>query len=984
MPTYGGLQGYGTYGATPPPQIAALTSATPISPNQLAHQQQSAPAPQQQQGNGRVNNNPRNPRIASMPTSKAPSTTNSFVGTASLHDPAAAPVPAPAAAIPAAVVVTVCNAAPTPLPMPLIHEVDSNNGSQRTICGNAANNTSGTNSIGGVMPCTAQSISGLTAIANASVSSRGSAVIPLSAASSPHHHLSLPMPTAAAAATVVEDPIVAAYRAASEADRGFFTLDMLPGHVVPFATDPEGSRGLQRLISEASGLRTTLTRKGTVDMPTVKPPRVSIAPQNLSRLRLIFSEIEPRLQDVIFSTYGNFVVQKFIETQCCEFIVAVAAFCRGRAVSMAKDDFGCRILQNLVETQLMDGAAAVVAPHVVALISELSAPADEEIYSMIVNQNANHVLQRCMTFFPRETAFVVRSVAPRFTDLAKHVYGSRVIQCVFEQMRAPHVGPADEAAALAMMFEALRHFDVLVNTQYGNFAVTHALVNSPAEDACMAHLAPFAEWPTDAEKEQPTTQPTDAGQKKFRFPFPPTEIRRRIVDTILPNVVHLSSSKFASNVAQRVFQFSSETQQRTFMDVLLQPQSRAGTPKIVALMMDQYANYVMQDVFIHCADAQRQELLKCVRPYLQQVSRSQFGRHIVGKTVGAMAGITTGGRGGGNNGHGNNNHHGGHHHQQQHQQAGVPRSGPPAGFVSHHSGHITSANGVLPHHTPSPAYAQQQPQPMPPQQHSPLYGMPPQHYAQPPTMLPFPGYPSPQHQQQQYAPQQAYGATPQYSAAPPMAYGAPQQSMVPPAYGLTHAQPQPQYGAAPFAGAHPSLFAPPQHVAPHHHQMPPQQFYGAPLPHQQQQFTPVIQQQQLPAPLPPKTAEAGGWAPNAANTNSAAPSAEMQSLLDSLMASLDPRQQTAMLQHLTATASASAAAAGGSPNGQLTPPKSHAAPNQLHASTTALLNTAIHSSPQQAASPSGSTGSNNGYPTPHNNTTNGYANAASIIGSTAW
>eukprot|EP00744_Colponema_vietnamica_P003574 GILI01005457.1.p1 GENE.GILI01005457.1~~GILI01005457.1.p1 ORF type:complete len:813 (-),score=224.29 GILI01005457.1:1392-3830(-) len=498
-----------------------------------------------------------------------------------------------------------------------------------------------------------------------------------------------------------DDPIVIAYRATPESERGPYTLDSIAGHVVAFANDSEGSRGLQRMISEASGLLTVLTRKGTVDMPTIKPPRVSIAPHNLNRLRTVFQELQPRLQEVIFSTYGNFVIQKFIETQCCEFIVAVAAFCKGRAVTMAKDDFGCRILQNLVETQLMDEVAAIVAPHVVTLVNELNLPSDEEVHEMIIDQNANHVLQRCMTFFPQETAFVAKSVLPRFTDLAKHVYGSRVIQCIFEQLKAPHVKPEDETRSLKMMYLSLEHFESLVNTQYGNFAVTHALVNSPSDTADMSHI--------------------DVSQ----FPFPPSEIRCRIVDTILPNIISLSSSKFASNVAQRVFQFSNEAQQKAFMVVLQQPQSRAGTPNIVALMMDQYANYVMQDVFVHCTEAQKSELLKCVRPYLTQISRSQFGRHIIGKTFGGFGGIGGGpkmGGGRGPNGHGMQNdgyQQHAHHIQQQPVQYGGQQYGSLQGAPNYNIVQQLSNGTVMYQHQqqPSPQYAgytqqgqQQQPQ----------------------------------------------------------------------------------------------------------------------------------------------------------------------------------------------------------------------------------------------------------------------------------
>ena len=579
---------------------------------------------------------------------------------------------------------------------------------------------------------------------------------------------------------VVKTKVLEAYRAASEAERQRYTLEMLLGHVVPFAVDSEGSRGLQRLLTEAfvsvwnhfekngvkgkGNTKTSQTRKQSLPELAATAPRAAAhqQPAILATLREVFIELEQSMIPMVFDAYANYVVQRFIETQAAEFLRPMIAKCRAHSMyELSRNDYGCRVVQNLLEASaatvtVTDNAnadamareaaktEASIEREAAALVAQLDkSPA--EVRSLIRDRNGNHVIQKCLMFYPQECAFIGRAIAEEFMDLAMNVYGCRVIQCVFEQLKGPSVGFESAHAAYVLMLLAMDHCQELANSQYGNFVVTHALINSPEPTNCPADAAtdgsPNERWsrnsrmsvssamlryysansrmgqsavgfsansrcasaPGPHDADELTTplnsainrlsnssglsgllsadragivdsaalvgpaSPTNTFKDEY---IDPNTVRRTIVDRLMPHLLELSCSKFASNVAQRLFAFADEEQKGLMVEMLTvepepsteepkpssssspadasateksadaadanvnpsaaDPANNTSQPLIVRMMTDQYANYVIQRVLDECADGPLKEQMMAVAEANSDfISQSPYGRHII-------------------------------------------------------------------------------------------------------------------------------------------------------------------------------------------------------------------------------------------------------------------------------------------------------------------------------------------------------------------
>eukprot|EP00743_Colponemidia_sp_Colp-15_P012589 GILK01014382.1.p1 GENE.GILK01014382.1~~GILK01014382.1.p1 ORF type:complete len:449 (+),score=5.34 GILK01014382.1:32-1378(+) len=319
------------------------------------------------------------------------------------------------------------------------------------------------------------------------------------------------------------------------------------------------------------------------------------------------------------------------------------------------------------------------------------------------------------------------------------MYGCRVIQCCYEQLKGSDVGFEASHAAYQLMLLAQEHCAQLANSQFGNFVVTHALINSPEPgntsmwsansrmSSMMRYSATSRVGTTTVNNSSMPQQTSSSGfaskfsrpstvliAEELASPIPssnnmagrtsvatrlsvtserggaesanmfgppspnsladeyidPCTIRVRIVDALIPDLLELSCSKFASNVAQRIFQFANEEQRDRIAAKLIAPNgSNKGEPLVVTMMMDQYANYVIQSILDACNETQRAQALTVVQQHAATIHKSQYGRHIVCKlipelnsdsgNVSTVTNASSGGGGSGKNGSGRGGRGGG-------------------------------------------------------------------------------------------------------------------------------------------------------------------------------------------------------------------------------------------------------------------------------------------------------------------------------------
>ncbi|KAM0671823.1 RNA binding repeat domain-containing protein [Ordospora colligata] len=200
------------------------------------------------------------------------------------------------------------------------------------------------------------------------------------------------------------------------------------------------------------------------------------------------------------------------------------------------------------------------------------------LLELIEDQNGNHVVQKCI-----EKCSDRRSILKQFEKnslfLATHKYGCRVIQRMLEFCKDEEV---KEVVDILM-----RSIDILVDDQYGNYVIQHILTVGRENE------------------------------------------RSVVIDKIVERSYELSKCKFSSNVVEQCVRASNSSQRRKFLKKFLEP---VGTkPKIYLMCVDMYGNYVVQRLYDSSGDDVKNEIKNSLRPFIKDLKKSPFARHILFK-----------------------------------------------------------------------------------------------------------------------------------------------------------------------------------------------------------------------------------------------------------------------------------------------------------------------------------------------------------------
>ncbi|XP_038822775.1 pumilio homolog 1 isoform X4 [Salvelinus namaycush] len=169
-------------------------------------------------------------------------------------------------------------------------------------------------------------------------------------------------------------------------------LREIAGHIMEFSQDQHGSRFIQLKLERASS----------------------------AERQLVFSEILQAAYQLMVDVFGNYVIQKFFESE---------------------------------------------------MVREL----DGHVLKCVKDQNGNHVVQKCIECVqPHALHFIIDAFKGQVFALSTHPYGCRVIQRILE-----HCLPDQ---TLPILEELHQHTEQLVQDQYGNYVIQHVLEHGRAED----------------------------------------------------------------------------------------------------------------------------------------------------------------------------------------------------------------------------------------------------------------------------------------------------------------------------------------------------------------------------------------------------------------------------------------------------------------------------------------------------------------------
>lgn len=198
----------------------------------------------------------------------------------------------------------------------------------------------------------------------------------------------------------------------------------------------------------------------------------------------------------------------------------------------------------------------------------------------------------CMCVFvccrsPYLIHFIVEAFTNQIYQLSTHPYGCRVIQRLLEH--------CTEIQRNSILNEILENVDELCKNQYGNYVIQHVLVHGTS-------------WHRGA-----------------------------IVQAIRGKVVTMSKHKFASNVVEKCFTHAGRSDRALLLEEVLgkEPDStrvldNSNSP-LLAMVKDQYGNYVIQKMIDSADEEQRQLMVNRIRRHANNLRKIPYGKHIIAR-----------------------------------------------------------------------------------------------------------------------------------------------------------------------------------------------------------------------------------------------------------------------------------------------------------------------------------------------------------------
>ena len=402
------------------------------------------------------------------------------------------------------------------------------------------------------------------------------------------HHQSIPgLPNPS------EDPLLVEYKMTGKRA----AVEELRGHVVAFALDSHGSRFLQYQMELAKEEdRDALVREVLPFAPTL-------------------------MQD----TFGNYVLQNFLEHASPDSRRALADTMRGSMLRLSMQAHGCRVVQRALDLVELDQRDE--------LLEELLCPRGN-VFQASRNTHATHVLQKTVSILRRECAGAMGSLpaAPSGSAPATPRAGS------LKLMRAVESAIADDVVPLLLHPHAYR----LVLNVLGDCDVRRSESVSRAIDTVSAQMDALA---VDQHGNFMLQHMLDVGGMPLQ----------RVHEFVVQRLYELAQHKFGSHLVEKCFSVANAVRCAELVGELLEPKSHVNNDAarrlapegvapdavtqsaLLALMMDPYANFVVQRAIDRAVGMQRSDLVKIVQENAETLGRFTYGRHILGHVNALLA-----------------------------------------------------------------------------------------------------------------------------------------------------------------------------------------------------------------------------------------------------------------------------------------------------------------------------------------------------------
>eukprot|EP00435_Cladocopium_sp_Y103_P005900 s857_g1.t3 len=318
----------------------------------------------------------------------------------------------------------------------------------------------------------------------------------------------------------------------------------------------------------SSSMRQALVEALEGRMPSAEVQKMMRDPQG-SRLLVQHLSVKPK------EALLGAVLQKFVRLACHEHASAVllelmegadeqlgntfSKVCRDAVLKLARDKFGCRVLQRVLE----------VAPRNVQ--KDLAFELEGEVFSCSRHMHANFVLQKCVQLLPANGVdFIIKGMEAHSVEAAQHQYSCRVLQRLIEHCRHQKLRK--------LLENLLNEVPRLVKDTYGHNVIRAVLSYGEPDD------------------------------------------QRRIIQYVRGHILQSARNRQSSLVLEKCLDIATgelEEERRALLAELLW----GPGPPLLEIMLDRFGNYIAQRVIALSSrqeEERLQELLEKVRHKLRQ------------------------------------------------------------------------------------------------------------------------------------------------------------------------------------------------------------------------------------------------------------------------------------------------------------------------------------------------------------------------------
>jgi hypothetical protein len=169
-------------------------------------------------------------------------------------------------------------------------------------------------------------------------------------------------------------------------------------------------------------------------------------------------KIKNNLLEIICDQFGNYVVQKYVESCSDKIIISqILEKLRPKLFQISINSYGTRGFQRLLDFISTEADFAIVKEFLV-----------KNVYNLIQDVNGNHVIQKILQIYPQDkNSFIIKEIIQNIIETCQLKQGG----CIFTKS----LEKANDENKKEMIIKILNNIDKIVNDEHGNFIIQHIL-----------------------------------------------------------------------------------------------------------------------------------------------------------------------------------------------------------------------------------------------------------------------------------------------------------------------------------------------------------------------------------------------------------------------------------------------------------------------------------------------------------------------------